>query len=204
VATRRGIGCPVVVVGERGGLLGSDDLDVAAPDGVVGDDTVDAAEVIDVAVGVDHRRHRSFTEVLVAESEAGGRGLSGGERVDHDPTLGAFEEADVGHVVTACLPQPGCDLEQAVVVVEPGVVPEAGVDRVGWRFRLAFEVVARHVPHRQVVVGDDASVVGGDEAPGPSFLLRGARVERGGGADEYVERRLGGCAATGVVGRGAG
>ena len=81
---------------------------------LVGRDPAQAAEVVDVAVGVDHRLDRALAQVLGDQGERGPRGLRRGERVDHDPAGLAGHEGDVGDVGAADLVDAVGHLEQAV------------------------------------------------------------------------------------------
>ena len=85
-----------------------------AVDRLVGGHAEHAAEVVDVAVGVDHRGDGPFAERVVGELEAGRGRLRGGQRVDDDPAVVAGDEGDVGDVVAPGLPDAVGHLEQAV------------------------------------------------------------------------------------------
>ena len=90
-----------------------------------------AAEMIDVAVRVDDRAHRAVAEVLAGKGHRGGGGFARGQRIHDDPAGLAFDQRQIGDVEAAQLPDAVRHLEQAGVVVEPRLTPEAGVDRGG-------------------------------------------------------------------------
>ena len=85
-------------------VLGGDDLAPAGVDVVLTGDAEHAAEVVEVAVGVDHRGDRPLAEVPIREFETrlGGGGV--GERVDDHPALVPLDEGDVADVVAPRLP----------------------------------------------------------------------------------------------------
>jgi hypothetical protein len=75
--------------------------DLALGDLLGGDDPGAAAEVVDVAVGVDEAGDRALAAVLAIEREGGGRGLGRDQRVDDDdPTL-ALDHVHVREVEAA-------------------------------------------------------------------------------------------------------
>ncbi len=71
-------------------VLGGDDLATAGVDVVLAGDAEHAAEVVEVAVGVDHRGDRPLAEVAVGEFEARRGGGGVGERVDDHPARRAL------------------------------------------------------------------------------------------------------------------
>ena len=93
--------------------------------------TQHAAEMVEVAMGIDDCCDQSLAEMSVGQLEAGARGGGGGERVDDDPARLTCDERDVGDVVAACLPHTGRHLEQTVDVVQLRLAPQAGVHGVG-------------------------------------------------------------------------
>ena len=64
-------------------------------DVVLGRHTQDPAEVINVAVGVDHRPYRPVAAVLSVEREGGRGGFGAHQRVDDDDSGVALDESDV-------------------------------------------------------------------------------------------------------------
>ena len=90
-----------------------------------------AAKVVGVGMGQHHRRHRLVAQVLAGEGQRGAGGLRGRQRVDQNPAGLAFDDGHVGNVKAAQLVHAVHDLEQAIVGVQLGVAPQAGVDRVG-------------------------------------------------------------------------
>ena len=95
--------------------------------GIRGQHALDPAEVIDVTVGEDDRRHGPVAEVLARQRDRGGGRLPDGERVDDDPARLALDQRHVGDVVAAHLVDAGHDLEQAVLPVQFRLAPEARV-----------------------------------------------------------------------------
>ena len=86
-AAHRGAGEDVLadrVVEEAGR---GEDRDPARLDLLGGDDALGAAEVVDVAVGVDQPGDRALAAVLAVEGERRGRGLGRDQRVDDDDAL---------------------------------------------------------------------------------------------------------------------
>ena len=88
-----------------------------------------AAEMVDMAVAENQRRHRLIAQVLARKGHGRRCGFASGERVYHDPTRLAFDQCDVGYVKAAQLVNAFFDLEQANLVVQLGFAPQAGVDR---------------------------------------------------------------------------
>ncbi len=62
-----------------------------------------AAEMVDVAMGVDHRDDGPLAPVGAVQLQRRGRHLGGDQRVDHDQPGVALDEADVGEVQAADL-----------------------------------------------------------------------------------------------------
>ena len=145
--------------------LGCDHPDVAVRDGLPGRDPEHPAEVIEVAVRVDHRTHGPLAEVLVREVEACPSALLGGQRVDDQPTAVGLDERDVGDVVPPGLPHPVSDLEQAVVGVQLALAPQTWVNGVGRGVVVAEEVVVCRVPHGPAVLLDATGRMLRDESP---------------------------------------
>ena len=107
--------------------LRGDDRDSPASTSSCVDDTLHAAEVVDVAVRVDHRHDRPVAAVLAVERERGGGGLGRDQRIDDDQPRVALDERDVREVEAAHLVDAVGDLEQAVVGDELRLPPEARV-----------------------------------------------------------------------------
>ena len=96
-----------------------------------GDDPRGAAEVVDVAVGVDEAGDRAIAAVLAVERQGGGRGLGRDQRVDDDDPALALDHVHVREVEAAQLVEARRHLEEAGDLVEPALPPEAGVGGVG-------------------------------------------------------------------------
>jgi hypothetical protein len=141
--------------------LGRDHLQVFAFG--VAEHPVDAAEVVDVAVGEDDCRDLLIAQLLAGEGQcvAGGRG--GGQRVHQNPAGLALDQRDVGQVETAKLVDPLGHLEQAVDVVQLGLPPQAGIDAV--RGVALDEGIVLHVPQDPAIgIGDLERFLAGNQA----------------------------------------
>ena len=79
----------------------------------------DAAEVVDVAVGVDDGDHRPVPAVGAIQRQRGGRGLGGDQRVDDDHAGVALDEGDVRQVQAANLVDALDDLVEALLGEQP-------------------------------------------------------------------------------------
>ena len=141
-------------------------------------DATDAAEVVGVAVGVDHPGHRPVPAVLPVEPERRRRGLGRDQRVqDEDPAI-TLDERHVRQVEAAHLVDPGRHLEQALDRVERGLAPQARIDRLGGV--AGQEPVGVVVPHHAAVGVHDPRFQSGDEAaPGVLEVLRVGERQRG-------------------------
>ncbi|MNM61209.1 hypothetical protein D3C81_725050 [compost metagenome] len=129
---------------------GGEHLDLAGVDVGLVDHAAHAAEVVGMGMAVDHRHHRFARTVLVVQIERGTGGFGGGQRVDDDQPVVAFDDGHVGQVQAAYLVQPGYHFEQPGMVVQLSHAPEAGVDR-GGAVLLLEEVIAGQVPDRLAV-----------------------------------------------------
>ena len=78
--------------------LGCDHLELPGVDLLLHGDAKDAAEVVHVAVGVDHRDDRAVAPVRPVEGECRGRRFRGHQRVDDDDSRLALNERAVGKV----------------------------------------------------------------------------------------------------------
>ena len=90
------------------------------------------------------------TGAVVHEVERRLGGLLRGERVDHDPALGAGNEGYVRNVHASHLVDARRDLEQSGHVIESGLSPKTGIDRRGRierHGRVIKECVTVEVPH---------------------------------------------------------
>jgi hypothetical protein len=110
-----------------------EDRDPAGLDLRFGDDALGAAEVVDVAVGVDQAGDGAIAALLAVEGQRRCRGLGGDERVDHDDALASLDHVHVGEVEAAQLEEAGGQLEEAGDAAELRLAPEArlavGADR---------------------------------------------------------------------------
>ena len=161
------------------------------------DHALDAAEVVEVAVGEDHRADRLRAERLLDQSPRGGGGLLRGQRVDDDPAGLALDDRHVRDVVAAHLMDAARHLEQAVQIVELRLAPQARVHARGCF--AGEERVGRRVPddapfaldHEAVFVRDEAALrvghVGG--VVERQRRERGVRRARGGGRGRGASAR---------------
>ncbi|MNJ13630.1 hypothetical protein D3C77_78390 [compost metagenome] len=168
---------------------GGEHLDLAGLDVGLVDHPAHAAKMIGMAVAVDHRHHRFARAVLVVQLQRGAGGFGGGQRVDDDQPVVAFDEGHVGQVQATHLVQPRRYFEQASVGVELGQAPEAGVDAVGAVLR-GEEFIALKVPHRFAGGIADLAVERRDQAAGDCFVI--------GAVAEGQLRQHGGIAAAGL------
>nr|WP_054441952.1 hypothetical protein [Novosphingobium sp. ST904] len=121
------------------------------------DDTRSAAEMVDMAMGVDHRDDRPVAELRAHEVHRRLRAFHGGEGVDDDIAglpqhHGQVGEFDPAHLIDAVR-----HLEEPRLRQELRVAPEAGIDAVRAR---ALE----HVEFGEIA--DPAAVFLRDRAPG--------------------------------------
>ncbi|MCY1438822.1 hypothetical protein D9M71_550360 [compost metagenome] len=123
-----------------------EDLHLASLDVGLVDDAARPAEVVDMAVAVDHRDDRLLRSVLEIQVEGGAGGFRGGQGIDEHQAGVAFDDGHVRRVEAAHLVELRHDLEQAGDVVQLGLAPQAGVDRVGGVL-VVEELVRAHVPH---------------------------------------------------------
>ncbi|MNM79910.1 hypothetical protein D3C81_918580 [compost metagenome] len=183
--------------------LGRDDAHLAGLDVRLVDHPAHAAEVVGVGVAVEHRDHRALAQVLIGQVERSPGRFRREQRVEDDPAAVALDEGDVGDVVAAHLVDAVGDLEQAVLHVQLGVAPQAGVDRVRCLLVRADETrVAGHVPDHPAIGVLDGQCVGfGDEAA-PGVLEIALVVER----QALQHRRIGGLGRLGgrLGGNGVG
>ncbi len=179
-----------------------DDAHPAGVDVGLVDHAVDAGEVVDVGVGVDHRGDPPSAEVRLDEVEGRSGRVGRGQRVDDDPALGSLDHRQVRQVEAPHLVEAGRHLEQAGGVVQRRLPPQPGVDGLGGR--AGDEGVGVEVPDREPVPEDLGRRRLGDPTPlGPVAV--GRVVEPGRGAGPSVRRRgrgrgLLGCGISGIDG----
>ena len=123
----------------------------------------DAAEVVDVAVRVDHRDDRPVTAVLAVQRQRRRRGLGRDQRVDDDHAGVALDEGDVRQVETAHLVDALDDLVQALLGDQRATAATGSGCTVSAprRSRKCVGVVVPHDP--AVGGGDHARLERGDE-----------------------------------------
>jgi hypothetical protein len=147
--------------------FGGDDLDRARVDIVLGHNPLHAAEMIDVAVGVDHRGNRPVTAVLAVQRQRRRRRLGRDQRVDDDDPGVALDDAHVGQVVAADLVDPAGHLEQALPGLQGGLSPQARMHRL--RRVPGQEAVRPVVPdHLARLIADNR--IPGIDKPAPGSL----------------------------------
>jgi hypothetical protein len=130
-----------------------------------------------MAVREDQRRDRLVAQVLACKGHRGGGGLARGGGVHHDPARLAFDERDVGEVEAAQLPDAFAHLEEADLVVEQCLPPQAGVH--GGRRRALHEGEGVEVPHHGAGFVQHLPARRGDEAA--AGVGEGGRVGQVGG-----------------------
>ncbi len=135
--------------------LRREDRDAARRDVLLGHDAARAAEVVDVAVGVQQSGHRPLAAMLAIQRQRGGRRLRGDQRVDHQDARVALDDRHVRQVEAAHLVDALGDLEQAVNRVQLPLPPEARIHRL--RTVGVEEAVGVRIP-------DDAPVRRADDA----------------------------------------
>ena len=102
--------------------------------------------MVGVGVRVDHRRHRQALADLGLEQLPGGaHRLGTDQRVEDDPAGFAAHEGDIGQVEAAHLIDARDHLVEPVVVVQPGLTEQRGVDAVEF-FLLVQKLEPLHVP----------------------------------------------------------
>jgi hypothetical protein len=89
--------------------------------------TEHAAEMVDVAVRVDHRDDRPVGAVSSVQLQGCGRHLGGHQRVDDDQTGVTFDEADVGDIQTADLVDTRHHFIKTLLGGQHGLPPQAGM-----------------------------------------------------------------------------
>src|SRR5690606_31459582 len=108
-------------------------------------DTLDATEMIDVTVGVDHPGYRTVTAMRPIQRQTRRSGLRGDQRIDDDHAGIALDERHVRQVETTHLVDAVTDLEQTLPRAESRLPPQARIHR---RRAVAFEECVRiAVPH---------------------------------------------------------
>ena len=117
--------------------------------------TVHPAEVVNVGVGIDHRRHRPVASVGPVQGQSGSSGLRRNERIDDDDPGVTFNEGHVGQVEASHLVDPVTDLVEPLSGHELPLAPQAGVGGV-WAVGIQEAVC--------VVVPDDSPSGVGDHA----------------------------------------
>jgi hypothetical protein len=139
-------------------LVGGDDFDLARAHVGLVDHAAHAAEVVGVAVRVDHRDHRlRALQRVHRQLQPGLRHRRREHGVDDDPAGPAFDQRHVGDVVAADLVDAVGHLEQALCVLQLLVAPQAGVG--AGRCVALQEVELARVPHDAAVGGLDQRVV---------------------------------------------
>ena len=158
------------------------DLHGAALDGVVRHDAFYAAKMVHMAVGVDDGRHvqvGGLWAILPVQGQGAFGAFDRDQRVNDDQAARAFDDGHVGHVEATHLVQAGAHFKQAVVVIELGLAPQAGVDGVGGGGAggagampmglataggLGFQIGHQVPDDFAIGIGDGQRIPGGDEA----------------------------------------
>ncbi|MNQ76954.1 hypothetical protein D3C85_918060 [compost metagenome] len=140
------------------------------------DHAAHTAEMIDVAVAVNHRDHGFARTVAVVQLKTCFRGLGDVKRVDDDQAIVTFDDGHVGQVDAAYLVDLVGDLEQAGIGIELRQAPQAGVHGVRGLLLLE-EIVLMRIPHRIAIGILDLALEGGDQ-PAASVLIVGTILKR--------------------------
>ena len=127
-----------------GEALGRDDRDLARVDVGLRRHAEHAAEVVDVAVGVDDGDDRPVAAVRAVQRQRRGGGLGGDQRVDDDDAGVALDEADVGQVEAAHLVDALDHLVEPLLGDQRRLPPQAGVHR--WSARRRSGTRRRRCP----------------------------------------------------------
>ena len=145
-------------------MLGRDDRDLARVDVGLRRHTEHAAEVVDVAVGVDDGDDRPVPAMGAVQRQRGRRRLGGDQRIDDDDPGVALDEADVGQVQAADLVDALDHLIEPLLGAQLALPPQAGMHRAG---RVAGQERVRVVVPHHPAVGrlDDARLQRADESP---------------------------------------
>ncbi len=118
-------------------------------------DPAQTTKMVGVGVGHQNRAHRSVTKGVVDQLERRLCGFAGQQRVDDDPAAGRGDDAHVGVVGRAHLPQAVGHLEQSADRIELCMTPERGVGGVG--AVLLQECKPRRVPRLATVGTKDTA-----------------------------------------------
>ena len=125
----------------------------------------DAAVMVDMTVGVDHRGHRTLAQRRVRQIETRSRRERCGQRIDNHPPLSALDERDVGDVIATGLPNILGHLEQSVLGVESSLPPQTRVNRRRRSFLLPQKVELCGIPRQTERPVDRTRLVLGDQPP---------------------------------------
>ena len=87
--------------------------------------------MIDMGMGVHHRHHITFPEMLINETFRRRRSFLGSERINHQPTSGCSDKGNNGGVVAAHLIETFGHFEKSVNSVQLCLTPERRINRVG-------------------------------------------------------------------------
>ena len=107
---------------------------------LVGHESLDAAEVVDVGMGNQHRFDRTFAEVLLDERHRSLRAFHCHRCVEDDPPRVSRNQRDIRHVEAAYLVNAVRDLEQPGDMVVLCIFPKTGVCGVRGLFRFVEEI----------------------------------------------------------------
>ena len=174
----RGTGVDVLLDSVFGEPFRRQHRDLARVDVGLRRDTEHATEMVDMAVGVDHRDDGALPAVCAIERQGGGRRLRGHQWVDDDDPGVALDEADVGQIQAAHLVDAFDDFVQTLLGAQLGLPPQARVHRGGWL--AGEERVAVVVPDDPTVGGLDHTRTQCAEEPPVGVVEIGGVVERQG------------------------
>jgi len=143
--------------------VGRDHRYLAGLDRILVGDAAHAAEMVTVAVGIEHRADRALAQRVVDQLHRCLRRLDTGQRVDHDPPRLAADHGHVRNVEAAHLPDVLRYLVKPVALQVGHMPPQRGVDRLGRG--AGDEGVGIEVPDRLAVGGKNHGILArGEEA----------------------------------------
>ena len=137
-------------------MFGRNDCDLACPHLRFIDHATHPAEMVAVAMAVDHRAHRSRAQLVVHQPQRRCRRVARGQRVDEYPAGLTLDDGHIRHIETAHLPHIFRQREQPMASQQPHVPPQAGVDRI--RGLTVHPCISVEVPYRLAILGLDDRV----------------------------------------------
>ena len=137
-----------------------------------GDNSFDSPEVIEMAMAVDHSQYRLMRPMLVVEIEASLSRLSHRHWIDHNQAGISFDDRHGGDVEAANLIDTIRHLEESAGRVDPGMMPQRWIDRIGRVNRIEEAILAQGIGEGPGFSGLDCGVwQRGDETAMRLLLL---------------------------------